>query len=59
MVKLCPIHPELEMVVFLLKVHIDLETSQQMLDTKTTQRLVCRTFHNLNACYVYDHFHTW
>jgi len=39
MVKLCQIHPELEMLVFLLKVYIDLETSQLM-DTKTTQRLV-------------------
>jgi len=34
---LCQIHPELEMLVFLLKVHIDLETSQQIVDTKSTQ----------------------
>jgi len=40
MVKLCQIHPEFEMLVFLLKVHIDLEISQQMVDTKTTQRLL-------------------
>jgi len=57
-VKLCQIHPELEMLVFLLKVHIDLDTSQQMLDTKTTQRLVRRTLHNLNACHVNHHSHT-
>ena len=31
MVKLCQIHPELEMLVFLLKVYIDLETSQHMM----------------------------
>ena len=38
MVKLCQIHPELEMLVLLLKVHIYFETSQQKVDTKPTQR---------------------
>lgn len=59
MVKLCQIHPQLEMLVFLLKVHIDLEISQQMVDTKTTQRLLWQTLHNLNACQVNHHFHPW
>jgi len=40
MVKLCQIHPEKETLVLLLKVHMDLETSQVMVDTKSTQRLV-------------------
>jgi len=40
MFKLCQIHPQFEMLAFLLKVHIDLETSQQMVDTKSTQHLV-------------------
>lgn len=38
--RLRQIHPDREMLVFLLKVHIDFETSQQTLDTKTTKRLV-------------------
>ena len=59
MVKLCQIHPEKETLVLLLKVHMDLETSQVMVDTKSTQRLVWRTLHNLKACQVYHHFHTW
>ena len=58
MVTLCQIHPELEMLVLLLTVHIELETSQHMFDTKSTQRLVWRTLHNLKACQVNHHFHT-
>jgi len=57
--KLCQIHPKLEMLVFLLKVHIDFENRQQKVDTKSTQSLVWRTLHNLKACQVNHHFHTW